>query len=103
MYGFLNFDTWWRRIGLLAVAPALAVGGKVGRLVATCSVGDAFGEDAAKRMETNAGYLTFLFALGGVVLLGRWMRERRKEEPGPGEPPSGDDDGAALAAGEGAR
>jgi hypothetical protein len=56
--------------------------------VATFWIGDLFGQDAASNFETNFGYVTFAVALGGLILLARWMREpedpTRREVTPPG-------------------
>lgn len=91
IYGFLTFRTLWRRLLVLAVAPLLAVSGNIGRLIVTFTIGEAHGESVAKKIETNAGYFTFLIALGGVLLLGRLLREKDPAEPaGPAPRPPAD-------------
>lgn len=74
IYGFLSFQTVWRRLLLIAIAPVLAIAGNILRLVFTFSVGE-ISPEYAKKFETNAGYITFGVALAGVLLLGRWLRE----------------------------
>lgn len=81
IYGFLTFRTLWRRLLVLAIAPLLAVSGNIGRLIVTFTVGEAHGEVVAKKLETNAGYFTFLIALGGVLLLGRLLKEKEPASP----------------------
>lgn len=88
IFGFMQFQMAWRRWVLLACAPILAVAGNVSRLVATFWVGDLFGQDAASKFESNFGYVTFAVALGGLILLARWMRE--PEDPAPPKDPTPD-------------
>jgi len=38
-------------------------------------VAEAFGQDAGKMVETNAGYVTFAVAFGGAYLLARWLEK----------------------------
>jgi len=86
MFGFMQFQAAWRRLVLLSLAPFLAVAGNVCRLVATFWVGDIFGQEAASKFESNFGYITFAVALGGIVLLARWMREPGDSSPPPPPP-----------------
>jgi len=75
IFGFLQFQTAWRRGILLLCAPILAVAGNIFRLVATFWVGDIFGQIAASKFESNFGFVSFAVALGGLVLLARAFRE----------------------------
>lgn len=75
VYGYLQFNSWWRRLALMVAAIPLAVLANVIRLTIVFTVGEAWGGVAGKRIETNLGFVTFLVALGGVLLLGRWLRE----------------------------
>ncbi|HAB18678.1 MAG TPA: exosortase/archaeosortase family protein [Verrucomicrobiota bacterium] len=90
VYGYLQFTSWWRRAALLVAAIPLAVLANVIRLSIVFTVGEAWGGEAGKRIETNLGFITFLVGLGGVLLLGRWLRERPAAAgAGPAEPPPG--------------
>lgn len=75
VFGFLQFQTAWRRWILLLCAPFLAVAGNIFRLVSTFWVGDLFGQTAASKFESNFGFVSFGVALGGLVLIARWLRE----------------------------
>jgi len=75
VFGYLQFNTWWRRIALVVAALPLAILANVIRLIVVFTVGEAWGGEAGKRIETNLGFITFLVALGGVMLLGRFLRE----------------------------
>lgn len=89
VYGYIQFDSWWRRIALAIAALPLAVLANVIRLSTVFTVGEAWGEAAGKRIETNLGFVTFLVALGGVLLISRWMREKTAEpEPATNPLPS---------------
>ncbi|HTI72180.1 MAG TPA: exosortase/archaeosortase family protein [Candidatus Limnocylindria bacterium] len=72
-FSFLFFNTWWRRLVIIASSPFLAVLGNVVRLVLTFVVADHSGQAAGKAIETKAGFVTFLVAVGGVVLLGKLL------------------------------
>ncbi len=81
VYGYLQFDTWWRRGLLVFAALPLALIANIIRLIIVFTVGEAWGGEAGKRIETNLGFVTFLVALGGIVLLSRWLRETRLDQP----------------------
>lgn len=86
-FGWLNFDSWWRRGVLALAAIPLALLGNIVRLVLTFMVSDALGQSAGSFVETKAGMITFAVALAGVFALGRLLRERR--------PPTGPPDAPA--------
>lgn len=83
VYGYVQFNSWWRRGAILLAAVPLAVLANVVRLTIVFTVGEAWGADAGKRIETNLGFVTFLVGLGGVLLLGRWLREAPPSDPPP--------------------
>jgi exosortase len=74
-YGFLNFRSWWRRLLLVALSPALAILGNVVRLVTVFQVAEVWGQKAGEKIETNFGFVTFLIALSCVFLVGKWIAE----------------------------
>jgi len=75
VFGYLRFESSWRRMALVLAAVPLAVLANVVRLVTVFTVGEAWGGAAGKRIETNLGFITFVVALGGVLLLARWLKE----------------------------
>jgi exosortase len=75
VFGYLRFDTLWRRIALVVAAIPLAVIANVVRLVTVFTVGEAWGGAAGKRIETNLGFVTFAVAFGGMLLLARFIKE----------------------------
>ena len=81
IYGFLSFKTTWKRVVMVAAAFPLAVIGNVARLTFTVGVAETFGQDAGSWVETKFGFVTFAVALGCVLLLGHWLRERNHQEP----------------------
>ena len=76
VFGYLRFESPWRRLSLVAAAVPLAVLANVVRLVTVFTVGEAWGGAAGKRIETNLGFVTFLVALGGILLLARLIKEQ---------------------------
>jgi exosortase len=85
IYGFLTFKAPWKRVVMMLVALPLAVLGNVVRLCFTIGVAETFGQRAGKAVETDAGYLTFLVAIGCAYLISRWLEKA-------GEPPAVDND-----------
>jgi exosortase len=77
VHGWLTLKSGWRRALVVLAAPLLAVFGNVFRLIVVFIFGEAFGEAAGSAIENKFGFVTFLFALAGVVLLGRWLSEAR--------------------------
>jgi exosortase len=88
VYGYMQFNSLWRRLSLVVAAIPLAVLSNVIRLIIVFTVGEAWGGDVGKRIETNLGFVTFVVALGGVMLLGRFLKEPSapRPEPLPPEP-----------------
>jgi exosortase len=78
VFGYLWLNAWWRRGILLAAALPLALLGNVTRLITVFVVGEARGSEAGLAIETKLGFVTFLVALGGVVLLARWLDDQPK-------------------------
>lgn len=97
VFGFLSFQTVWKRALLLAIAPALAIAGNIVRLIFTFSVGE-ISPEYAKKFETNAGFVTFAVAFGGILLLGHWLREPMSEKADPASslPRSADEPGPGM-------
>ncbi|MBI5772136.1 MAG: exosortase/archaeosortase family protein [Verrucomicrobia bacterium] len=77
IYSFVTFRSSWRRVAIIAAAAPLAVLGNVARLVVVILVADAFGEKAGAAVEQKFGFVTFAVALGGVLLLGWLLREKK--------------------------
>jgi exosortase len=75
IYGFIIFKQAWKRAVMMLIALPLAVLGNVVRLCFTIAVAESFGQKAGKAVETDAGYLTFLVAIGSAYLIARWMEK----------------------------
>ncbi len=76
IYAFLSFKSTWRKLVMVASCVPLAILGNVLRLTVVILVGEAFGQQAGMKIETNFGFVTFGLALVGVFLLGRLLAER---------------------------
>ena len=86
VHAYLHLRTTASRVIIILASVPLAVFGNVVRLIVVFVVGDAFGETAAKTIETRFGFITYGSALLGVMFLGHLLtpRTRPKEAP-PGE------------------
>ena len=80
IYGYLTFKTFWRRSVMVAAAIPLAVIGNVFRLTLIVAAGKAFSQKAGEWVHesTLLGLAPYVPAIGGMVLLGWWLREDRK-------------------------
>jgi exosortase len=75
IYGFVSFQTPWKRLLLAASAVPLAVLGNVVRISVVIVTAEALGQDAGAWVEQKFGFVTFAVAIGCVILLGRWLHE----------------------------
>jgi exosortase len=83
IYGFLSFETFWKRWLIVLAAIPLAVIGNTARITTTILVGKAWGQDAGARIEQNLGFVTYGVALAALLALGYWLREDKVRKPGP--------------------
>ncbi len=87
VFAFIRFNSIWRRAVLIALVVPLAVLGNTARIIAVIVAGEMAGQQAGAAIEQKLGFITFLVALGGVLLAGRWLekgdRPRASELPGP--------------------
>jgi exosortase len=74
IYAFVAFRKPWKRLVILLAAFPLAVAGNVARVSTLLVLGDVFGKAQAMQMEQYLGLVTFVVALGCLLLLGRWLR-----------------------------
>ena len=79
VFSFLSFQTGWKRALMIAMAFPLAVVGNVARITGVIIVAQAFGQDAGTRFHDYAGFITFLVALGCILVLARFLRESRPD------------------------
>ncbi len=79
IYGFVRFRVPWRRGIMVAAAIPLAVIGNVTRITCVILTAEMFGQDAGAWVEQKLGFVTFAVAIGFVILLGHWLRERETD------------------------
>ncbi|HXJ60877.1 MAG TPA: exosortase/archaeosortase family protein [Verrucomicrobiae bacterium] len=83
IYAYLNFNSTWRRLLLVVSGFPLAIIANVFRLVLIILAAEAFGQKAGDFVHTNAftSLLPYVPAVGGLLLLGWWLREQRAPKP----------------------
>jgi exosortase len=85
IYGFLTFNSAWKRILMMSLAIPLALLGNVARVTGVIIVAQAFGEDAGTRFHDGAGFVTFAVALAAVILVARFLRDPKHPAPVPAQ------------------
>jgi exosortase len=76
IYGFVNFQTQWKRWVMLLAAVPLAVLGNVVRLIVVIFVAAAFGQERGAAIEQKLGFVTFFVAIVCTLVIARLMREK---------------------------
>ncbi len=79
IYGFTTFRSPWRRVVMMFASVPLAVLGNLLRITTVIIVGDVKGMQAGLDIEQKLGFLTFLVAIVGVMILGHFLNEERKQ------------------------
>jgi exosortase len=87
IYGYISFKTTWRRLLMAAAAIPLAVVANVFRLTLIVLAAEAFGQQAGNYVHENTWFslAPYVPSIGGMLLLGRWLREDEPPRKG-GEP-----------------
>jgi exosortase len=88
VHGWLTLRSGWRRFALVCSAPLFAVLGNILRLIVVFVVGESLGQGAGAAIETKFGFVTFIVALAGVFLLGRWLQDKPRPPKDPMPSPS---------------
>lgn len=82
IYAFTRFESYWKRLVVVAAAIPLAMLGNLIRLVVVLIVGRAVNIQAGSAIEQKLGLVTFVVALGGLFLLGRQLGESLENSTG---------------------
>jgi exosortase len=79
VYGYLTFQTTWRRLAIVAAAFPLAVVANAFRLTLIVLAAEAFGQNAGNYVHENSWFslAPYVPSIGGMLALGWWMRETR--------------------------
>jgi len=82
IYGYMTFDKNWRRLLVASSAIPLAVFANVFRLVLIVLAAEAFGQEAGNYVHESTFFsiLPYVPAIGGMLLLGWWLRENRNNK-----------------------
>lgn len=87
IYGFMSFNTVWKRLILIVAAVPFAIISNVTRISIVIIVGEVFGHTTATWIEQKLGFITFAMAILGTALLSHWLREERSDQvPAPAVP-----------------
>ena len=80
IYGYLRFDSAWRRIVLVLAGIPLAVVANVFRLTLIILAAEAFGQQAGDYVHESTwlSMAPYVPSIGGVLLLGWWISEERR-------------------------
>lgn len=92
IYGAVTFRTLWKRGLMVVLAVPLAVAGNVLRIMGVIVAAEAFGQEAGQTVETKLGFVTFVFAIGVMVILSRFL-----EDPPTNETTSGSKSRATVS------
>ena len=82
IYGFVSFNTGWKRALIVALAVPLALLGNVLRLITIVVAAEAFGEKTGEFVHNWFGFVTFALALAVMLGLGHLLREPEPEKAG---------------------
>ena len=88
IYAMVSFRSWWRRGVLIASALPLAVLGNVVRMLAIVIAAEIWGQNAGKSVDEGGpggvfALLPYIPAFVGLMLLGRFLEEKRPESVPP--------------------
>lgn len=81
IYAFISFKSWWKRGVILALAAPIAVLGNIVRITTVIIVGELWGTEKAAMVEQKFGFVTFIVALGCVLLVGKLLKEDAGGKP----------------------
>ncbi len=80
IFGFVSYRSTWRRGVMMLSSLPLAVLGNVLRITTVVVVGDVYGSEKGLLIEQKLGFVTFLVAIVGVMILGHFLNEDRPVE-----------------------
>ena len=103
IYAMVSFRSWWRRVVLIASALPLAVLGNVVRMLAIVIAAEIWGQEAGKAVDDGGpggvfALLPYIPAFAGLLLLGRWIEEKRPGKAAPSETNKAESRGATAEA-----
>jgi exosortase len=75
IYGFVKFQTSWKRALMVIITLPLAVIGNVVRITSVIVAADLFGFKTSEKVHDAAGIIMFFVAMACILALGRWLEE----------------------------
>ncbi|MBI1176037.1 exosortase [bacterium] len=75
IYAYTHFTEAWKRSTLIGLAFPLAILGNLTRITLVLIVGRSISIEAGAMVEQKLGFLTFAIALGGLLFVGKKIRE----------------------------
>lgn len=79
IYGMMTFKTNWKRLLVISMAVPLAVASNVLRLTSIVVAAEVFGQKTGDFIHEWSGFLTYVVAIGGMLLMGKWLGERENK------------------------
>ena len=84
IYAFVAFPKWWKRAALIAAAFPLAVLGNLVRMLTIIVASEIGGQSWGNAVHEGGpagifSLIPYIPAFAGLLLLGRWLREREQE------------------------
>jgi exosortase len=87
IYSFMEFPQWWKRVILIGSAIPLAVVGNTFRMMMIILAAEWRGQAYGNAVHSNFYWsiLPYIPAIGGLILIGRWLETR---QPAKADPPT---------------
>lgn len=82
VYGFMSFQTWWKRTLIISLAVPLAIAGNVLRLMTIIVAAEGFGQKAGNYVHESGwlSLLPYIPAFLGVAVAGYFLRGKPTEK-----------------------
>ena len=75
IFGFVTFRSYWRRGLMMLASIPLAVLGNILRITTVIIVGHQYSQEMGIKIEQKLGFLTFLVAIVGIMVLSHFLAE----------------------------
>jgi exosortase len=81
IYGFVTFETNWKRVAMMASAFPLAMAGNVLRMLGIIIAAEFSGQNAGNYVHENFFFslIPYIPAMIGIAALARWMRDEPQQ------------------------
>lgn len=83
VYGFMSFQTWWKRGLIISLAIPLAIAGNVLRLMTIIVAAEGFGQKAGNYVHESSwlSLLPYVPAFLGIAVAGYFLRSKPTDKP----------------------